>query len=246
MAILWQKTTNNTQYEVRSAGQTRRLYTDGVFHSQFNPERAITGGIWDLLMLPAFFVDAENIQRVLVLGVGGGAVIHQLQRYIEPTEIVGVELNPIHIMVAKRYFGIKQKHAKLIEADAIKWLDDYSGPPFDMIIDDLFGEQDGEPLRAVKANKEWVEKLNSHLSESGLLVMNFISRDDLKNCAAVSYKKIAKLFASSFQFTIADYDNAIGVFLKTPSTSQILRKNIKSIDELKKSKNLEFNVRKIY
>ena len=56
MAILWQKKIKNTQYEVRSAGQTRRLYTDGVFHSQFNPNRAITGGVWDLLMLPTFFV----------------------------------------------------------------------------------------------------------------------------------------------------------------------------------------------
>ena len=45
MAILWQKIIKNTQYEVRSAGQTRRLYTDGVFHSQFNPQRAITGGV---------------------------------------------------------------------------------------------------------------------------------------------------------------------------------------------------------
>lgn len=245
MAILWQKTIDSTQYEVRSAGQTRRLYTDGVFHSQFNPDRAIAGGVWDLLMLPAFFVEQENIQRVLVLGVGGGAVIHQLQRYFKPTDIIGVELNPTHIMVAKRYFGINHKLAMLVEADAVQWLEDYSGPPFDMIIEDLFGEQDGEPLRAVKANKDWIGKLNSHLSERGLLVMNFTSRDDLKNCAAVSYKKVAKLFASSFQLTIADYDNAIGAFLKTPSSSQRLRKNINNVDILKKSKNLEFNVRKI-
>lgn len=164
MAILWQKTANNTLYQVRSSGQTRRLYTDGVFHSQFNPKRSTTGGVWDLLMLPAFFSPANTIQRVLVLGVGGGAVIHQLQRYIKPAEIIGVELNPVHIMVAKRYFGITNKHAQLIEADAIEWLENYSGLPFDLIIEDLFGEEDGEPIRAVKANKVWLEKLNSHLS----------------------------------------------------------------------------------
>ena len=245
MAILWQKTIKNTRYEVRTAGQTRRLYTDGVFHSQFNPEHVVTGGVWDILMLPALFYPKNSIQRVLVLGVGGGAVIQLLQHYIKPTEIIGVELNPVHIMLAKRYFGITNKLAQLVQADAVKWLDDYSGPPFDMIIEDLFGEQDGEPVRAVKANKLWIEKLNSHLSPEGVLVMNFISSADLKNCAAVSYKKVSGLFVSSFQFTLTHYVNAVGAFLKKPATSQMLRKNINDIDDLKKSKKLDFHVRKI-
>ena len=245
MAILWQKLTNNTLYEVRSAGQTRRLYTDGVFHSQFNPERAIAGGIWDLLMLPVFFYPPNSIKRVLVLGVGGGAVIHQLQRYINPTKIIGVELNPVHIMLAKRFFGITNKLAHLIECDAVKWLNNYSGPPFDLIIEDLFGEQDGEPIRAVKANKAWLETLNSHLSPDGILVMNFTSRNDLKNCAAISYKKISSLFQSKFQLTTTHYDNAMGAFLKKPSSGQVLRKNISKIDELRKSKKLDFQIRKL-
>lgn len=245
MAIIWQKQVDETLYEVRTAGQTRRLYSDGVFHSQFNPKRAITGGVWDLLMLPAFFYPAETIQRVLVLGVGGGAVIHQLQRYIKPIEIIGVELNPEHIMVAKRYFGITSKLAQLVEADAIEWLENYTGPPFDLIIDDLFGEKDGEPVRAIKANKGWFEKLNSHLSPEGILVMNFISSNDLKNCAAVSYKKTAAHFRASFQLSLSHYENAIGAFLKKSSTSQILRKNINEVDELNKSKELKFQVRKL-
>ena len=245
MAILWQKTINNTLYEVRTAGQTRRLYKDGVFHSQFNSKRAITGGIWDLLTLPALFYPAGTVQRVLLLGVGGGAAIHQLRRYIKPDEITGIELNAVHIMLAKRYFGVTNKLAQLVQADAVKWLQNYSGPPFDMIIDDLFTEQDGEPVRAVKANKVWFEKLNSHLSPDGILVINFISRNDLKNCAALSYKKISALFCSSFQFTLTHYDNAIGAFLKKPASRQMLQQHIAEIDELKKSKGLDFNMRKL-
>lgn len=245
MAVLWQKTIKGTRYEIRSAGQTRRLYTDGVFHSQYNSEHAVTGGVWDVLMLPAFFKPADSIKRVLVLGVGGGAVIHQLQRYIKPDEIIGVELNPVHIMLAKKYFGISGKLAKLVQADAVKWLEDYSGPPFDMIIEDLFGEKDGEPDRAVKANKAWFEKLNSQLAADGVLVMNFISRKDLKNCAAISYKKISALFISAFEFTLTHYVNAIGAFVKAPATSQLLRKNINHIPQLKNARKLDFHVRKI-
>lgn len=245
MAILWQKTINDTRYEVRTAGQTRRLYTDGVFHSQYNPEHEATGGVWDILMLPALFYPKDTLQRILVLGVGGGAAIHLLQRYVKPAEIVGIELNPVHIMVAKKYFGITNKLAHLIQADAIEWLDNYSGPPFDMIIDDLFGEQDGEPVRVAKANKAWFEKLNKHLSPEGMLVMNFISIKDLKNSAAISYKKISGLYKSSFQFTLTHYVNAVGAFLKIPATSHMLRQHVNDIDEFKKSKKLDFYVRKL-
>jgi len=60
---------------VRSAGYSLRLYTDGVFHTQYNPGNPLTGHIWDLLMLPAFFYEPDTIKRVLVLGVGGVASI---------------------------------------------------------------------------------------------------------------------------------------------------------------------------
>lgn len=244
MAVLWQEEINTIRYEVRSAGETRRLYTDGVFHSQYNPNQPVTGGVWDLLMLPALFYPQQSIQRVLVLGVGGGAVIHQLHRYIKPAEVIGVELNPVHIKVAKQHFGITSKIARLVQADAIKWLQDYTGPAFDLIIEDLFGEDNGEPVRAIKANKKWLEQLHQHLAPEGLLVMNFTSGSDLKNSAAVSYKKISVLFKSIFQLTLAGYDNAIGAFVKTAVTGKILRDTIRVTPGLRTNK-LKFNLKKI-
>lgn len=245
MAVIWQKKIKNICYEIRMAGNTRRLYTDGVFHSQYNPDHAVTGGIWDILMLPALLYPKNSIKRVLVLGVGGGAVIHLLRRYIKPDEIIGIELNAVHIMLAKRYFGITKKSAQLIQADAIKWVANYSGPRFDLVIDDLFGEKEGEPVRAVKANIVWLEKLNCLLSDEGLLVMNFISSNDLKNSAAISYKKISSLFVSSFKFTLNHYVNAVGAFLKKNASSKMLRKNINEINALKKCKKLNFQIRKL-
>src|SRR5690606_1943682 len=87
MALIWSKRHGNVKYEVRSAGNTRRLYSNGVFHSSYNPSRAITGGVWDLLMMPAFLYPPGAIRRVLLLGVGGGTVIRQLQAFVRPREI---------------------------------------------------------------------------------------------------------------------------------------------------------------
>ncbi|HHH44614.1 MAG TPA: class I SAM-dependent methyltransferase, partial [Gammaproteobacteria bacterium] len=93
MSLVWQKQADGVDYQVRRAGRTLRLYTNGVFHSQYNPARPVTGSVWDLLLVPAFFYPPAELQRILVLGVGGGAVIQNLRRFVQPQQIVGVELN---------------------------------------------------------------------------------------------------------------------------------------------------------
>lgn len=247
MAILWQKNLNGTRYEVRAAGKTRRLYTDGVFHSQFHPSRATAGGIWDLLMLPAFFYPPKKIQRVLVLGVGGGAVIRQLHRYIEPLEIVGVELNPVHLEIAQRFFEVDKSMAQLHQADAIQWVKDYDGPKFDMIIEDLFGEEKGEPVRAVKADTSWCNVLSRHLTRDGVLVMNFIDIAEMRQSECLNKQYLAKHFKSAFQLTLPLYENVIVALLKTEVESRALHKNLCKIAELdaaQKSAAMNFRVRR--
>ena len=150
MAILFEQTRNGRCYQVRSAGRTRRLYTDGVFHSQYNPGHGVTGSVWDLLFLPSQFYEPGQLKRVLVLGVGGGAVIHMLNRYVAPDAIVGVELSELHLQLARRYFGLDYANVQLLQADAVRWMLEYEGPPFDLIIDDLYFEEGGEPQRPVQ------------------------------------------------------------------------------------------------
>ena len=149
MTILWQCKKQGINYQVKAAGQTRRLYTDGVFHSQYNPNKVLTGGVWDLLMLPVFFYSPHSIQRVLLLGVGGGAVLHQLQHFIRPRSVTGIELNAVHLFVARRYFQLRYRNTRLYRADAVSWVKQFQGEKFDLIIDDLFGGLDDEPMRAV-------------------------------------------------------------------------------------------------
>ena len=232
MAILWQKTVDGTQYEVRQAGNSVRLYTDGVFHSQYNPQHSVTRSVWDLLMLPAFFQEPKNIQRVLVLGVGGGSVIHLLNRYVNPQEIVGVEISSVHLAIAKKYFGVNYKNTRLHRGDAIAWLDNYQGPPFDMIIDDLFGEVDGEGVRAIPLNAKWLTLLRKHTTKNGIIVANMVDRQSLIQSALYSNKSIAKAFKSVFQLSMPQYENLVTAFLKQPSQPATLRKSIKQIKGL--------------
>ncbi|NOX76481.1 MAG: hypothetical protein GXP17_07710 [Gammaproteobacteria bacterium] len=243
MALLWQKKTKDTCYEVRTAGQSRRLYSNGVFHSQYHPQRKHSGGVWDLLVLPALFRPPHRIRRVLVLGVGGGSAIHLLRHFVAPEQIVGVELNKTHLQVARQFFGIKKDMAELHHADAVHWLNAYNGPAFDMIIDDLFGN-DTNTERAVPADSPWCQTLLKNLNRNGILVMNFIGSKAMRTSACVADPAIARHFKSTFQLSLPAYENVIGVFSGAPANSKILRQRINDIPELNRAR-LGFRIRKL-
>jgi len=248
MALIWSKQAGDTLYEIRTAGKSVRLYTDGVFHSQYNPLNPITGSVWDLLFIPAFFYPPQRIKRVLVLGVGGGAVIRQLLHFVAPLEIVGVELDGTHLTLAKKFFGLNSKKVRLIKANALQWIRGYHGEKFDLIIDDLFTEQNGMPIRAVPADVKWFKVLLKHLRSHGVLVSNFISSREMKTCAYLNEPNIRNKFVSAFQLTTPATENSVGVFLKIPAQSSRLRKNLNDNSELAralKSKKLRYNIRPI-
>ena len=248
MALLWQKKIRDTLYQVKSAGRSLRLYTNGVFHTQYNPNNPLTGHIWDLLMLPAFFYRQGDIQHVLVLGVGGGAVIQLLKKFVKPARIVGVELNPVHIYVARRFFKLKTRDLKLIEADAVHWLENYSGEKFDLIIDDLFTEQQGEPVPVVSANTRWFRLMLRHLNRDGMIVRNFIDRDELKNSAGLGSKTVASKFASVFELSTPLHENFAAAYLRKPCSSGQLRRRLVSTPGLNprlKTSRLRYRLRRL-
>lgn len=232
MALLWHKKVSDVSYEVRTAGNSLRLYTDGVFHSQYNPKQLLTGHVWDLLMIPAFFYPKYSIKRVLVLGVGGGSAIHMLRHFVMPEKIVGVELNPIHLSIAKRFFNLKHKTIELIEDDAITWLENYKGDKFDMIIDDLFMEKDGEPVSVVNANRKWFSLVLKNLNRSGIFVRNFISKKELLASAGISNEYINRKFLSVFQLTNSFNENFVGVYSRPFVTSKNFRANLMQVPKL--------------
>lgn len=227
MSILWQRQQGGTRYQVRQAGGSLRLYTNGVLHSQYNPRRPLTGSVWDLLMLAAFLRPPGQVGRVLVLGIGGGAVIQQLRHFVQPHSILGVELSAVHLSLARRFFGVRGRGVKLVRADAVAWLRGYRGEPFDFIVDDLFADADGQPQRAVASDARWSRLLLRHLTPQGVLAVNFPTRQELEAAALLAEPRIRARFASAFRLSTPQNDNAVGVFCRLQATPRQLRERLK-------------------
>ncbi len=211
MSVLWELSEQGTHYSVRRAGNSIRLYSNGVFHSQWNPKRPFAGAVWDCLSLPCLYQTPEECQRVLLLGLGGGAGIRQIQTLIDFHYLRAIEIDPVHIRIAKRWFGIAGDNIEITEADAIKWLNNYSSAGFDLVIDDLFGHSVNEPMRAQVLNDQWVTQLSSALKPEGTLVVNCVSKSELM----ASLPVFARLgFVQGYRWSLPEYDNAIGVFFR--------------------------------
>lgn len=235
MATVWQRCIKGRTYEVRSAGKSLRLYTDGVFHTQFNSERLLSGGVWDLLALPALLHPEQSVRRVLVLGVGGGAAIHLIKALVNPEQIVGVELNPAHVQIMNRFFGFKNLGMKnlggveIVVADAIAFVRNYRGEKFDLIVDDLFFEAEGEPQRAIEADASWLKSLLACLQPRGLLVMNFVDKKDFKRAASLKAP-----WRSVFALTLPAYENCVGVFSRRQCDGGNIRRRLEALSKTDK------------
>lgn len=234
MAVLWERKHKGVHYEVRSAGKTLRLYSNGVLHTQFNPTRLLTGSVWDLMLLGALLLPRERVRRVLVLGVGGGAVLRQLLQVFPQVEITGVELNPIHLAVARRFFGLRDERVQLHEDNAITWLALYDGEPFDLIIDDLFGERDGAPCRAVDADADWFDLLATHLAGDGALVMNFAEGAEVRASAwGRGERGAAARFPYALSLSTPTCENRVVTFSPAPVHVTALAATVLAIPEIR-------------
>ena len=214
MAIVWRSDLAGKRYEVRSAGRSLRLYTNGAFHSQYNPGHLFSGAVWDLLTLPILF-NAGSPRSVLLLGLGGGTAIHQINRLVAPDRVTAIELDPVHIDVARHIFGVNAPNVSLIHADAVRWLAHNRGK-HDVIIDDLFVDTPDEPQRAQPVDAKWLRRLAARTRPHGVVIQNHLSPSVARKLVRTYRSSLERHFKTVLMFTTPAYENGILALYRDP------------------------------
>ncbi|GJL82336.1 MAG: hypothetical protein DHS20C01_19700 [marine bacterium B5-7] len=219
MAVIHEQRRDGRLYQVRTAGASLRLYTNGVLHSQINPGKRALPNLWHLLTTPALLVEPRQLKRVLVLGVGGGGVLRLLNEIFPDIHITGIEHDPIHLELGKRFFGLDCDNFELIADDAFNWLE--NAPPkrnnhYDLVIDDLFGDFDGDPRRAVSFDHHWASLLEKRMSPHGVLVANFADAGEFRRSAIGPRSNHIARFTQRASLSLATLENIVAVMSSTP------------------------------
>jgi len=246
MSVLYSKQVADVEYQVRTAGNSVRLYSNGVLHSQYNPKHPISGAIWDLLLLPAFLLSTPP-SNILLLGLGGGTLVHLIRLFFPKANITCVDIDKEHIKVARRFFKIPKKNVTVIEGDAYSVLR-ASKQRYDWIIDDVFQHVSGEPERDGKAY-QLLKTYQDNLAKNGLLSLNIIGKRQQENI-----HPLMEGFDRVIQFIHPLYENRIIAMLNNADayyfSKAITKKDFNSkimkykvLDQSRKTCRLNFNLR---
>ena len=175
------------------------------------------------LMLPytrfmfASYLFAPQQQRALIVGLGGGAMVHFLKHFDADLHLDVVEIDPVVVQLADEYFDVRTGgNVRIINQDALELLKD-DGPRYDAIYMDAFlGASDatdatGIPLHLKTA--EFFKTVQSRLSPDGLVVFNLHRHrnhdEDVRNIRAA--------FGQAYVFRVPGLGNVIVVATMSPS-----------------------------
>lgn len=218
MAILYSKKTDGHHYQVRSAGQSIRLYSNGVLHSQYNPRQPINGAIWDLLLLPGFLLNTPP-KRILLLGLGGGTLVHLIRQFFPLAHMTCIELDKQHIQIAKKWFKLPKDNVTLIEGDAYDFMGS-TGDTFDWIVDDVFQHVNGEPERGTDISS-LLPLYKRCMSDRSLLSLNVIGPQQKRQ-----FNSIKSMFDTAYELRHPLYSNQILNVLQGVSEDGLLSKKV--------------------
>jgi spermidine synthase len=113
----------------------------------------------------------QEIKRVLMLGLGGGAIPSYFGRFLPDAAIDTVELDPGVIDVAKKYFGIREtSRSRLYESDGRVFLNRHS-EPYDLIMVDAFT---GSYIPFHMMTKEFYQLVRERLAPQGVAAFNIL------------------------------------------------------------------------
>lgn len=131
----------------------------------------------DLLELPfpytrrftAAAAYAPKLERLLMVGMGGGSTSWYLHAYIPQAEVTSVELDPEMVRLAEKYYGLKSKpNFAVVEQDGRLFLmrDENS---YDVILLDAYR---GPFVPFHLLTREFYEIVKAHLEPGGFVAQN--------------------------------------------------------------------------
>lgn len=132
-------------------------------------------------------------RSILVLGVGGGTVIHLLRRRYPDAHITAVDIDPQMIEIGKKYFGLSRvPNLELIIADA----KDYKNTRrYDLVVIDLFI---GRHIPDFVSSVAFLKRL-----EGSVVIINYLRELEYKEKSQQLQGMLERMFSIVKNYQIA-------------------------------------------
>ncbi len=170
--VLFRADTQYHRITVTEADNVRHLRFDATNQSAID----LTDGYRSTIAYPNYFDLALAIKpdakRVLVLGMGGGAITKRWWRDYPDMTIDSVEIDPVVVDVASRYFGLPEDaRLGVFTTDARRYVQT-TDKTYDVVIVDAY-YADSLPFHLTTS--EFLSEVKSRMAPDGVLAYNVIS-----------------------------------------------------------------------
>lgn len=159
--------------EVVEVGARVDLDVEGATYATWHPDHVLTGYSWDGLTVGGLLRAGGPPASVLILGLGGGTVARQLRTFCPTIRVVGVEIDPGVVDLARRHLHLAGD-IEVHVADAYDWLA-RSVDHFDVVIDDLFLTGATDVVRSRVPEGDTLALLRRRVAPGGVVVANLIT-----------------------------------------------------------------------
>lgn len=147
--------------------------------------------VWDAA-LKKVHNDRPDIERILVLGLGGGSVARLIKRYWPGSEIIGIDIDPDMVELGKKYLGLGGvSNLKVFIEDATGWVDKNKGKSFDLVLVDLYK---GAVIPKEFVQDSFLKKVVTLVKSGGVGAFNHLYSCMEKEEAEDLGRKLRKIF----------------------------------------------------
>jgi len=189
-----------------------KLNEGWAVHSVYDPDRLLTGGVWDYFSIASWFGGGSAPETVLVIGSAAGSVTRLLSSFYPGVQIDGVEIDPDVVDAGRKYFDMNEPNLTVHVADGRPFLKT-SEDSWDLIAVDAFRQP---YIPFYLTTREFFEEVREHLADKGVVMINVGKTPGDSAVADAIAATMRDVYPSVYSFDAGQFNELI-VATKEPS-----------------------------
>jgi len=210
--VVAELTTAYHHIKVVDEGVHRFLSFDGSMESRIVRDHPLEGHFEYTLYFQMPWIWNPDIQRVLMVGLGGGTAQARFAHDVPGVDITTVELDPMVVTVARQYFGFQVSDQQKVRVEDGRVYLRRTREVFDLIVMDAYTSQRyGSSLPQHLATQEFFELARSRLRPNGVLCYNVMGdwKGAESRLVAALHNTLKTTFPHVYFFPVPESKNVI-------------------------------------
>jgi spermidine synthase len=196
----------------------RTLSFNGSWETKMSLTNSLTGHFEYTEYFQMPWLWNHDIKRVLMAGLGGGSTQRAWQHYYTNVLVDTVEIDPVVVDVAHRFFGVTETPNLQIHMNDARVFLRRSTNVYDVILMDAYATtRYGSSLPKHLTTKEFFLIANDHLGTNGVLAYNVIGQINGRRASIIGalYRTMKEVFPQVYLFPAGESQNVVMIATKS-------------------------------